>query len=218
LVIRPVRQPEAPTPSGSALARSPEIRYAIPVSHSHQFLCVEVRPVTTVLAFCGERVGHVPHFVTRVGRRVAERPQQVGLALPVAHARHLRAALLGAAGHAGDVRQIARPRGIGDVHDRGAVVLLATGERIARPAAVVADVGQDTPALAMDRGLVGRAALQVVVADQFHVLGFGAVTARRRLRGRDAGRQQRRGEGGKDPYEPAGQRSHGLLQPQCRTI
>src|SRR4030095_5295627 len=51
--MRPVRQPEAPTCSGSALARSPEIRYAMPVSHSHQFLCVEVSPVTTVLAFCG---------------------------------------------------------------------------------------------------------------------------------------------------------------------
>src|SRR5262249_22096470 len=45
--------PDGPACRGLAFARSPEIRYAVPVSHSHQFLCVEVSPDTTVLAFRG---------------------------------------------------------------------------------------------------------------------------------------------------------------------
>src|SRR5437870_12971375 len=51
--MRPVRQPDGPSWSGLVLARSPEIRYAMPVSHSHQFLWVDVSPETTVLVFCG---------------------------------------------------------------------------------------------------------------------------------------------------------------------
>src|SRR2546425_9298649 len=51
--MRHVRQPEGPSCSGLTFTRSPETRYAMPVSHSHQFLCVDVRPVTTVLVFCG---------------------------------------------------------------------------------------------------------------------------------------------------------------------
>jgi len=43
------------------------------------------------------RIAHVPDLVARIGDRVAERPQQVRLALAVADARHLGAALLGAA-------------------------------------------------------------------------------------------------------------------------
>ena len=35
------------------MARSPETRYAVPVSHSQKFLCVVVSPDTTVLAFFG---------------------------------------------------------------------------------------------------------------------------------------------------------------------
>src|SRR2546425_4916284 len=57
------------------------------------------------------RVGDVPHLVARAGPRVAERPQEVALAPPVAHARHLRPALLGATVHPRDVGEVARPRG-----------------------------------------------------------------------------------------------------------
>jgi hypothetical protein len=61
-------------------------------------------------------------------------------------------------------------------------------------AAVVADVGDDAPALRVDRRLVGRAALQIVVADQLHVAGFGAVTASGRLGRRGPGREHHEGE------------------------
>ena len=59
--MREVRQPDGPACRGSVLARSPETRYAVPVSHSQKFLCVEVRPVTTVLAlrgFAGSLTSH----------------------------------------------------------------------------------------------------------------------------------------------------------------
>jgi len=51
----------------------------------------------------------------------------------------------------------------------------------ARPPTVVADVGDHAPALLMDRRLVGRAALQVVVADQLHVVSLGSVATWRGL-------------------------------------
>ncbi len=51
--MRVVRQPDGPVCRGVVFARSPETRYAVPVSHSQKFLCVEVRPETTVLALRG---------------------------------------------------------------------------------------------------------------------------------------------------------------------
>src|SRR5207245_3012344 len=110
------------------------------------------------------RIGHVPDLVARVGDCVAERPQEICLALPLADARHLGAALLGAAGSARDVSQIAWPRRVGDVDDRGAVVFLYSGQRIARLAAVMADVGDEVAASLVERRLVRRAYLQMVVA------------------------------------------------------
>src|SRR5207245_6579286 len=73
------------------------------------------------------RIGHVPDLVARAGHCIAERPQEICLALPLADARHLGAALLGAAGRPRDVSQIARPRWVGDLDDRGAVVFLHSG-------------------------------------------------------------------------------------------
>ena len=69
-------------------------------------------------------------------------------------------------------------RGIGDVDDRGAVRLGLAGHRIDRignvvGAAVMADIGDPAVALMMDGRLIGAARLQVVVADQLHVGGFG---------------------------------------------
>src|SRR4029077_9556610 len=96
---------------------------------------------------------------------------QVRLALAIAHARHLRAALLRTADSAGNVDQIARARRVGDVDERPAVVLGHAGEGILRLAAVMPDVGDEAAALLVDRGLIRRAALQVVVADQLHVAG-----------------------------------------------
>jgi hypothetical protein len=40
-------------------------------------------------------------------------------------------------------------------------------------AAVMADIGDPALALMMDGRLIGAARLQVVIADQFHVGGFG---------------------------------------------
>src|SRR5206468_9701092 len=78
------------------------------------------------------RIGDVPHLVTGVGDRVADRAQQIRLALPVAYAGHLRPALLTAARRAGNVAEVAGLRGVGGVDDRRAVVLLDAGERVAR--------------------------------------------------------------------------------------
>jgi len=74
-----------------------------------------------------------------------------------------------------------RPRhllGIGDVDDRGSVGFGLAGQRIDRignvvGAAVMSDIGDVTIALVVDGRLIGAAPLQIVIADQFHVGGFG---------------------------------------------
>src|SRR6185503_11407678 len=65
-----------------------------------------------------------------------------------------------------------------------------------------ADVGDEAPALLVDRRLIRRAALQVVMTDQLHVLGLGAVPAWRRLGGRRRGRDrdQQETEEHRHPY------------------
>ena len=145
----------------------------MPVSHSHQLLCVSLSLSTTTVmreGFCG--VGDVPDLV----RQLAVAAQEVDLRLvrlrqvgAVARAHHLRAAGFAIARLAGNVREIARRARIGDVDDRGAVVLLAPGERVHGLAAVVADVGDPAPALLVEDRLVGAAALQLFVADERHV-------------------------------------------------
>src|SRR5262247_2439272 len=77
--MREVRQPEGPACSGSLLARSPEIRYAVPVSHSQKFLCVAVRPVTTVLA----RLGFVGSLTSQTSW------PELGTALPNVRSRYV---------------------------------------------------------------------------------------------------------------------------------
>ena len=46
----------------------------------------------------------------------------------------------------------------------------------------MADIGDIAVALAMDHGLVGAALLQVIVADEAHVLGLRRIADLRRLR------------------------------------
>src|SRR6185369_9911790 len=118
------------------------------------------------------RVGHVPDLV----RQLAHAAKQVDLRLvrlrqigAVARAHHLRPAGFPLARLAGNVREIARRARVRDVHDRGAVVLLASGERVRGLAAVVSDVGDKAPALPVNDRLVGAAALQLVVAEERHV-------------------------------------------------
>src|SRR2546427_10193841 len=78
--MRQVRHPDGPSCSGFTFTRSPETRYAIPVSHSHQFLWVEVRPVTTVLVFCG--------FAGSVTSHTSW--PELGMALPYVRSRYER--------------------------------------------------------------------------------------------------------------------------------
>ena len=124
----------------------------MPVSHSHQLLCVSRSPLTTVddqRRLLGR--GHVPDLV----RRVAEGAQHVdlvavafGQVAAVAEPRHLRAAGFRPAFLARYVREVFRVPRIGHVDDGGAVVLHRAGQRIQlRLAAVMADVGDPAAAL-----------------------------------------------------------------------
>ena len=126
------------------------------------------------------RIGDVPNFV----RTAAEDPQHVGLArialgqrLAVTDAYHLRAALLVMALQPGNVREVFRLRRIGHVDDRGAVVFRLSGEPVDRlrhlgRSAMMSDIGDVAAALMMDRRLIGAAAVQIIVADEPHILGF----------------------------------------------
>ena len=130
------------------------------------------------------RIGDVPDLV----RLTAERAQQVdrrGVALgqrpAVAHAHHLRAALLVVSLQAWKVMQIFRLRRVGHVEDRGSAELRGAGQRIDRlghgvGAAVVTDIGDEALALSMDGRLIGAARLKIVVADEPQVARFRRVS------------------------------------------
>ena len=72
------------------------------------------------------------------------------------------------------MKEVFRLRRIGDVENRGAVEFLLARQRIDRPrnrvrAAMMADVGDPSIALTMDRRLVRAAALQFIEADEAHI-------------------------------------------------
>ena len=156
----------------------------MPVSHSHQFLCVSLRfQLTRVIRLGLVGIGHVPDFVS-LPAEGAQQIDLVGIALGQASCRRRREP---------SARRPARPSppapgtcaryfgcfGIGDVEDRGAVELGLPGQRIERlrhrlGAAVMADIGDVAIALFVDDRLVGAARLQIVEADEAHVLGFAA--------------------------------------------
>src|SRR5262249_20461460 len=74
---------------------------------------------------------------------------------------------------------------------RGAVVLGASGESVDRlrhlgRSAVMSDIGDIAAALMMNRRLIGAAAVQIVIADEPHILGLRRIT--------DLGRLGERGE------------------------
>ncbi len=131
------------------------------------------------------RVGHVPDFV----RGVAEGAKEVHLALvalgqlaAVAHADHLCPARLRQSRLAGNVSEVAGFLGIGHIEDRSAVVLLFPGKGIQQIVAVMPDIGDPTAALFVDDGLIGAAALEIVVTDELHVALLGLVLRRHGLR------------------------------------
>ncbi|OIQ66690.1 hypothetical protein GALL_517380 [mine drainage metagenome] len=118
----------------------------------------------------------------RLAAESAQHIDRIGIALgqglAVANAHHLRAAAFVFSFLSGNVMQIFRMRGIGDVDDRGAVRLGLAGHWIDRVGnlvgpAVMSDIGDPAVALVMNGRLIGAAGLQVVVAHQFHVGGFG---------------------------------------------
>ena len=83
---------------------------------------------------------------------------------------------------------------IADVDDGRAVRLHMAGQWIEGLAAVVADVGDPSLALPVDRRLIGAAALETIVPGQDHVQRFG----RRRIRGGLRRRGRRAHEHGRD--------------------
>ena len=122
--------------------------------------------VPDLMRLAAEGAQHVDRVAVALGQRLA-----------VADPHHLRAAALVFSGLPGNVVQIFRVRGIGDVDDRGAVRLGLAGQGIDRigngvGAAVMADIGDPAVALVMDGRLIGAARLQVVIPDQPHVGGF----------------------------------------------
>ena len=172
----------------------------MPVSHSHQLLCVSAQAPARLgheHGLC--RIGDIPDFVAGA----AERAQQIhrvrialGQRFAVADARHLRAAALAESFLAGKVREIFRLRRIGDVDDRGAVELRLSAHRVHRPrhvgrSAMVADIGDIAVALLVDGRLVGAARLQVVHADEAHVPGLGRIADLGRLSQRGRNQQDR---------------------------
>ena len=135
------------------------------------------------------RVGDVPNFMCTS----AEDPQHVGLArialgqrLAVTDAYHLRAALLVMALQPWNVREVFWLRRIGHVDDRGTVVFGLSGESVDRlrhlgRSAVMPDIGDVAAALMMDRRLIGAAAVQIIVADEPHIVGFRRISDLGRL-------------------------------------
>ena len=125
-------------------------------------------------------IGDIPDLVG-LAAEGAQHVNRIGIALgqrlAVTDAHHLGAAGLILSCLSGDVMQIFRMRGIGDIDNRGAVRLGLPGQRIDRignrvGAAVMADIGDPAVALMMDGRLIGAACLQIVAADQPHVRGF----------------------------------------------
>jgi hypothetical protein len=144
------------------------------------------------------RVGHIPNLVCGI----TERTQQIELPTvsfgkigAAAHAHHLRATALAHSLFARDMSQVSGRARIRDVEDRCAIEFGNAGERVhglgyALGAAVVPDVRDPAPVLLFDDRLVRASRLQVLIADQLHVPGFGPGG---RLRLRERASEYKRG-------------------------
>ena len=93
----------------------------------------------------------------------------------VAGAYHLGPARLAGPLRSLDVKQVSGPPRVGDVHDRRPVVVRCTDAGSGR-STVMADVGDPAVALMMHDRLVRRPGLEVVEADELHVVAFCAVS------------------------------------------
>ena len=126
----------------------------MPVSHSHQLLCVP-EPATTV-GDAGRpgRVGDVPDLVPdlpKLRSRYTLLLSARGSSLP-SQTRTICAPPASPCPSLPEYGQVLRLLGIGHVDNRRAVALLFSGERIELSAAVVTDVGDPAIALFVDSG------------------------------------------------------------------
>ena len=137
----------------------------MPVSHSHQLLCVSRSPLTTTVrraGFAGSVTSHISCAdPPKLRSRYTLLLSACGSALP-SHTRTICAPPdsppPGLRRLAGNVREVLRPLRIGDVDDRRAVVLVPAGQRIGLRRAVVADVGDPALALLVDASAGRRCA------------------------------------------------------------
>ena len=133
----------------------------MPVSHSHQLLCVPLRPSTTRVTsrrLLGSAVFQISRAELPHGRnRWTAFASPLGRVLP------------------SQTRTICAPR-VAHIEDQGAVRLIGSGQRVPRVRrrlgpAMVADIGDPVPELFVDHRLVGAARLRVIIADERHVPG-----------------------------------------------
>ena len=174
---------------------APDTRKAMPVSHSHQFLCVSFKPGDPRDQHGIGGIGDVPDLM-RLAAEGAQHVDRVAIALrqrlavadraPSAR-RRLRTCLPGPecgadiSGCAGSVTStIEVPFG------SALPVMRIDRRRDIVAAAVMADIGDPAVALMMDGRLIGAARLQVAGSDQLHVEGFGRRADHLLLRGSDA--------------------------------
>ena len=187
----------------------------MPVSHSHQFLCVSLPLGIRVRASGLAGSVDVPDFV----RLPAERAQQIDRVRVALGQRSCRRRRAPSAPPPCSPRPsmpgiCARYFGcFGSVTSTIEVPLNSawplsglTGFGTAWRPAVMADIGDVAVALLVDDRLVGAARLQVVVADEPHVPGFRRIADLRRLRERG---QSQQSSGRASSPQPAGCGSHG---------
>ena len=143
----------------------------MPVSHSHQLLCVSFSPLTIGVTRVGFS-GVVTSQISWPVRAKCAKQIEPCSCRPSAGRRRCRCApsapdrdpaLLSATRNVSDVFRLA---GIGDVDDRRAVVLHLAGQQVRHRAGVMPDVGDIAIALLLDDRLVGAARLQIVGPEQ----------------------------------------------------
>ena len=174
----------------------------MPVSHSHQLLCVPVRLSTTVvslLGFAGSVTSQISCALPPSGRSRYHLPfTPRGSVLPL-HTRTICAPPVRRSSPVGNVGEVFGVRRIGHVDDRRPVRLQLAGQGIHERllVVVVTDVGDLPAVLVDDDRLVGGSSLEVVVANDFHVPRRRAIprtgSGRRRGWGRSpSGQRDRR--------------------------
>ena len=143
----------------------------MPVSHSHQLLCVPVRLSTTVvslLGFAGSVTSQISCALPPSGRSRYHLPLTPrGSVLPL-QTRTICAPPVRRSSPVGNVREVFGLRRVGHVDDRRPAHLQLAGQRIHERllVVVVTDVGDLPAVLIDDERLVGGSSLEVVMANE----------------------------------------------------